>query len=282
MPATDTIKPAAGKSVLEDPVISNAEDSITYSIDGQTAYLYGNAVVTYQNLELKAKYIEFNMATKQVYACGLPDSTGKVVGRPVFKEGGQTYEMDEIHYNFDTKRAKITGVVTEQSGGFMHSKVTKMLEDQVVNLQDGKYTTCDLDHPHFYIAITKGKMIPDKKIIAGPAYLVIEDVPLPIGIPFGFFFPNTRKRQAGVILSQSMARKISGEFFLRGGGVYFAWATTWTEAYGRLLLKGLMGVTQPTTYKVRYRFSGTISLEASSYVTSDVACRTIVRITPTG
>ncbi|MEN6502589.1 MAG: putative LPS assembly protein LptD [Tenuifilaceae bacterium] len=268
VPATDTIKPAAGKSVLEDPVISNAEDSITYSIDGQTAYLYGNAVVTYQNLELKAKYIEFNMATKQVYACGLPDSTGKVVGRPVFKEGGQTYEMDEIHYNFDTKRAKITGVVTEQSGGFMHSKVTKMLEDQVVNLQDGKYTTCDLDHPHFYIAITKGKMIPDKKIIAGPAYLVIEDVPLPIGIPFGFF-PNTRKRQAGVILPEYGEENIRG-IFLRGGGVYFGMGDYMDEKLtGDYYSKGSWGLRSQTTYKVRYRFSGTISLEASSYVTSE-------------
>ncbi len=256
------------KSAIDDPVLTNADDSIVYSLDGKIAYLYGNGVVTYQNLELKANYIEFDMETKQVYASGLPDSTGKISGKPKFKEGSQSFEMEKIYYNFDTRRAKIIGVVTEQSGGFMHSAVTKKMEDDVVNLQDGKYTTCDLDHPHFYIAITKGKMIPDKKIVAGPAYLVIEDVPFPLIIPFGFF-PNTRKRAAGVLIPEYGEENNRG-LFLRNGGFYFGMGDYMDQRLTfDVYSRGSWGVRGQTSYKLRYKFSGSLNLEYSTIVTSD-------------
>ncbi|MBC7125549.1 MAG: LPS-assembly protein LptD, partial [Bacteroidales bacterium] len=256
------------KSAIDDPVITNADDSIVYSLDGKIAYLYGNGVVTYQNLELKANYIEFDMETKQVYASGLPDSTGKISGKPKFKEGSQSFEMEKIYYNFDTRRAKIIGVVTEQSGGFMHSAVTKKMEDDVVNLQGGKYTTCDLDHPHFYIAITKGKMIPDKKIVAGPAYLVIEDVPFPLIIPFGFF-PNTRKRAAGVLIPEYGEENNRG-LFLRNGGFYFGMGDYMDQRLTfDVYSRGSWGVRGQTSYKLRYKFSGSLNLEYSTIVTSD-------------
>nr|HPI45136.1 putative LPS assembly protein LptD [Tenuifilaceae bacterium] len=264
----DTVQNKAKESPIDNPIFTNAEDSIIYSIDGKTAFLYGNAIVTYQNLELKANYIEFDMEKKQVFARGAPDSTGKIVGRPTFKEGSQSFEMDSIHYNFDTKRAKITGVVTEQSGGYMHSEVTKKMEDDVVNMMHGKYTTCDAPHPHFYLAITKGKMIPDKKIISGPAYLVIEDVPFPLIIPFGFF-PNTRKRAAGLILPEYGEENNRG-LFLRGGGFYFGMGDYMDEKItGDFFSRGSWGLRSQTNYKVRYKFSGSLNLEASTIVTSE-------------
>lgn len=265
---SDSVKVAKKKSTIEDPIISNAEDSIIYAIDGKTVFLYGNAVVTYQDLELKARYIEFDMEKKEVFAKGLPDSTGNIIGKPVFKEGGQTFEMNDIHYNFDTKRAKITGVITEQSGGYMHSEVTKKMEDDVVNMKNGKYTTCDLEHPHFYLAITRGKMIPDKKIVSGPAYLVIEDVPFPLIIPFGFF-PNTRKRAAGIILPEYGEGTERG-IFLRGGGFYFGMGEYMDQKItGDIYSKGSWALYGITNYKLRYRFSGSLNLSISSNVTSE-------------
>lgn len=266
--AKDSLKNTQKKPPIDNPILTNADDSIIYSIDGKTAYLYGNAIVTYQNLELKASYIEFDMEKKQVFARGLPDSSGKVVGRPVFKEGSQSFEMDSIHYNFDTKRAKITGVVTEQSGGYMHSEVTKKMEDDVVNMMHGKYTTCDAPHPHFYLAITKGKMIPDKKIISGPAYLVIEDVPFPLIIPFGFF-PNTKNRAAGLILPEYGEENNRG-LFLRGGGFYFGMGDYMDEKItGDFFSKGSWGLKSQTNYRLRYRFSGSLNIETSTIVTSE-------------
>jgi len=258
----DSLKKPEKKSPFTDPIFSNANDSMIYSLDGKKVFLYGNAVVTYQNIELKAQYIEFDMENKEVFAKGLPDSTGKNVGRPIFKEGGNTYNMEDIYYNFGSKKAKIKGVVTEQDGGFMHGEETKMMPDKCVNISNGKFTTCDQLHPHFYIAITKGKVIPNDKIISGPAYLVIEDVPMPIGIPFGFF-PNTRKRANGIILPE-YGEEVRRGVYLRGGGYYFGIndnmdmkITGDVYSFGSWLLRN------QSSYKKRYKYSGSFNIDYS-------------------
>jgi len=145
--ASSTIKDTTvkAKPPIEDPVQSTAVDSILYSLDNKKVFLYGKAKVNYQNLELTASRIEFDMETKEAFAYGSPDSTGKIDGKPVFKEGAETFNMDSIRYNFDSKKAKIYGVVTKQGEGFLHSQMTKKMPDNSVNLIGGKYTTCDAD-----------------------------------------------------------------------------------------------------------------------------------------
>lgn len=258
----DSAKKLKKKPPFTDPIFSNAKDSTTYSLDGKKIFLYGDAVVTYQNIELKAQYIEFDMEKKEVFAKGLPDSTGKNVGRPVFKEGGNTYNMEDIYYNFGSKKAKIKGVVTEQDGGYMHGEETKKMPDNCVNISHGKFTTCDQPHPHFYIAITKGKVIPNDKIISGPAYLVIEDVPMPIGIPFGFF-PNTRKRANGIILPE-YGEEIRRGVYLRGGGYYFGINDNMDmKLTGDIYSFGSWLLRSQSTYKKRYKYSGSFNIDYS-------------------
>ena len=267
IPAKDSTKKTK-KKPFDDPIFYNAMDSMVYSLDGKKVFLYGDATVTYQNIELKAQYIEFDMGKKEVFAKGLPDSTGKNAGRPIFKEGSQTYTMEDIYYNFNSKKAKINGVVTEQDGGFMHSEATKKMADNTVNISNGKFTSCDQLHPHFYIAITKGKVIPNDKIISGPAYLVIEDVPLPLGIPFGFF-PNSRNRSNGIILPE-YGEEVNRGVFLRGGGFYLGIndnidlkITGDIYSFGSWLLR-----TQ-SNYRKRYKYSGNFNVDFSKIKTDE-------------
>ena len=180
-------------------------------------YLYGNAVVKYENMELSAAYIEYNAESNIVFAEGLPDSTGAIVGKPIFKEGTHVYRMERMHYNFNSKKAKIIGVITEEAGGFLHSQDTKLMDSKTINVSGGKFTTCDLDNPHFYIAITKGKVISGDKLIVGPAYIVLGDVPLPIG--HLCFFP--KKGQTSGILLSGYGKNRRG--FFKGMEV-FTWA----------------------------------------------------------
>lgn len=266
IPKVDTTTKAK-KEYIEDPIFYNA-DSMDFSLDGKMVYLFGNAVVTYQKLELKAKYIELNMENKEVFAKGLPDSTGKVVGKPVFKEGGQSFNMEDIIYNFNSKKAKINGVITEQSGGFMHAKVVKKMPNNESNISGGKFTSCDQVHPHFYIAITKGKVIPNDKIISGPAYLVIEDVPFPLILPFGFF-PNTKSRASGVIIPE-YGEEANRGVFLRGGGFYFGISDyvdlkLTTDIYSF----GSWAVHSQSMYRKRYRFSGNFGIDISKIKSGD-------------
>lgn len=267
IPVKDSTKKSK-KKPIDDPIFSNAKDSTVYSLDGKKVFLYGEATVNYQNIELKAQYIEFDTDNKIVFAKGIPDSTGKVIGSPIFKEGSQTFNMDDIYYNFKSKKAKINGVISEQEGGFMHSEETKMMEDKSVNISHGKFTSCDQPHPHFYIAITKGKVIPNDKIIAGPAYLVLEDVPTPLFIPFGFF-PNTRNRANGIIMPE-YGEEVRRGVYLRGGGYYFGINDNMDmKLTGDIYSFGSWLLRSQSTYKKRYKFSGNFNIDYSKIKTDE-------------
>ena len=132
--------------------------------------------------------MKINMDDKIIFAYGREDTTTKTNTRPEFTDGGSTYQMDTITYNIATEKARIKGATTQDGEGYLKGSRVKKMPDNTINIANGKYTTCDLDHPHFYLAMTKAKTIPGKKVIVGPSYLVMEDVPIYfLGLPFGFF-----------------------------------------------------------------------------------------------
>ena len=164
-----------------------ATDSSRIDIQNKKVFLYHQAQVNYEDIELQAEHIILNWNDNTVYAIGLPDSTGKIIGEPIFKEGGKTYYCESILYNFNSKKGKIKGMKTQDGEGYIHGNELKKNPDNSMFVQDSKYTTCSHDEPHFYINAKKLKIIPNKKIVSGPANLIIADVPTPLFIPFGFF-----------------------------------------------------------------------------------------------
>ena len=267
---TDTIRASKNKDkpFLEAEVDYSAKDSIVLSREDNKIYLYKNARVTYENIELTADYIEFIQDSNIVYAQGLKDSTGKVVGQPIFKEGKKTYDARFIRYNFETKKGYIRQVITEEEEGYLHSNVTKKHSNKEFHFKDGKYTTCNKDHPHFYIAITKGKVIPGEKIVAGPSYFVIGDIPLPVGIPFGFF-PVQKKQASGVIIPAYGEEQNRG-FFLRNGGYYFGISDKMDlQLTGEVYTKGTWGAHMVYRYRERYKFTSNISADFKKLVLGD-------------
>ena len=256
----DTVVPArrtAEKApVINAPINYSAEDSIVGSFDGQKVYLYNNAKVTYQQIELNAYFIELNLETKEVYAEGITDSTGVLVQKPIFKDGREQFESQTLRYNFETEKGIITEVVTEQGEGFVHSRRTKKISADAFILKDGKYTTCNADHPHYYLHLTKAKVISNNKIITGPAYMVLEDFPLyfPI-LPFGYF-PNSPTYSSGILIP-SYGEENNRGFFLRDGGYYWAASEYFDLAVrGDIYSKGSWATNVHTNYRMRYRFSG--------------------------
>ena len=211
-----------GGSFLEDIISGKNTDSLVYDVKNKLVYIYNEGDVTYQNMNLKADFMRVNMDTKEIYAYGKPDSVdGKLTStHPVFTEGQTSYTMDTITYNISSKKAKIKGVATQEGDGWLVGGSIKKMADNTINIQHGKYTTCDhTDHPHFYLAMTKAKIIPGKKIITGPAYLVMEDVPIYfLGIPEGFFPINMGPKSG--LLMPSFGEDSKG-FFIRDLGYYF-------------------------------------------------------------
>ena len=255
----DTIKVANDsiqKPVLEAVITYSAKDSIIPDFENQKMYMYKGGVINYQNIELKADYIMLDLAKKEVYAEGLPDSTGAIVGDPVFKDGNDQFESKTMRYNFETQKGIISDVKTTQGDGFVHSELTKKISKDEFLLVKGKYTTCDAEHPHFYLRMTRAKVISNKKIITGPAYMVLEDFPIyfPM-IPFGYF-PSSTTYTSGILIPTYGEEQTRG-FFLREGGYYWAASDHFDVALrGDIYSKGSWATKLHTNYKVRYKFNG--------------------------
>lgn len=248
------------KSILQTAIEYNADDSVIFSLSGHKVFLTKNAFVKYGPTELRAYYIELDLEKKEAFAYGIKDTTDTFVDTPQFKDGAEEFTCKELKYNFETGKGLVNEVITEQESGYVHSEITKRMDENTFFLKNGKYTTCDHPHPHFYVQMTKAKMIKDDKIVSGPLYLVLEDVPLPIGLPFGFF-PFSSKYSSGIILPSYGEEQRRG-FNLRGGGYYWAINDYVDMALtGDVFTNGSWGTYLNSKYKKRYRFSGSLATE---------------------
>ena len=247
------------KNALDMPVNYSAEDSITFDYVRSRAHLYGGSIVQYQNLELQADIINIAIDSSLVHATGRMDSTGNVVGKPLFKQGSDEYEPDSISYNFKSRKAYISNVYTEQGEGFMKSLDGKRDSSGTMYVAKAFYSTCDEEHPHFYLNMTRAKMRPGKDVVFGPTYLVVEDVPLPLAIPYGFF-PFKSKYSSGFIMP-TYGDETSRGFYLREGGYYFAFNDfVDAKVLGDLYTKGSWALSAQSNYRKRYRYNGNLFL----------------------
>lgn len=264
--AADTLArdTTAKKQPLEAPVIYEASDSIVFT-KGGFAYLYGEGKVNYQNIELTSALITMNMDSSVVYAQGKEDSTGVATGTPVFKEGETPYESRTMRYNFKTKKGFINTITTQQGEGYVTSQEAKKDANDNIYMRHGMYTTCDNhEHPHFYLRLSMAKVRPQKDAVFGPAQLVVEDVPLPIAVPFGFF-PFSSSYSSGFIMP-TYGDEMNRGFYLRDGGYYFAISDKMDlKLLGEIYTKGSWGLSTATNYSNRYKYSG--SFNASYLVT---------------
>lgn len=260
---TDTLsmpKKAKGqKSSLKSKVRYLAKDSLSFDIQGQKVYLYGKAELYYEDIVLKADYVEIDFKNNIVVAHGLPDSAGKMQGEPEFSEGSHTFRSKELRYNFDTKKGIIHTVITKEGDGYIHGEVIKKQDGDIMNIRTGKYTTCSLDHPHFEFRFNKSKVIPNDKIVTGPAFMTIADVPTPLFIPFGLF-PNRKGQRSGVLLP-TYGESVSRGFSFENMGYYFG-ISDYVDAEVRadLYTLGSWAVKTASRYTKRYRYNGFLNL----------------------
>ena len=259
----------AQDQTIDAPIDYNAKDSVVLMGNG-TAYLHGAGNIKYKTMELTADYIRAKMDSSTIYAAGRYDSIDdEMKGLPVFKDGEQSYESRAMSYNMKSKKAYIRHVVTEQGEGYIIADKTKKMENDELMLGGGKYTTCDdHDHPHFYLQLTKAKVKPGDYIAAGPAYLVVGDVPLPLAVPFGFF-PFTSTYSSGLIMPQFGDNSQRG-LYLTGLGYYFALSDyADLEVTGDIYTRGTWAIYGKSKYKWRYHFSGNVAINYRVDVTGE-------------
>lgn len=261
-------KPKQKKNPLTAKVEYTCNDSLIFSLKDKKAFLYQTAEIKYEKIILKSDIVEFDFDKSEVAANGKKDSLGNLSGNPVFNEGDKSFKSKFIRYNFNSKKGLIKEVITKEGEGYMHGQVIKRLPNEEVNVAHGKYTTCELDHPHFDVRFIKAKVIPDKKIVTGPAILTVADVPTPLMVPFGYF-PIKKGRRAGIIFP-AFGETAANGFFIGEGGFYFGYKDYIDFAIkGKIYTKGDLNLIGETRYKKRYKFDGSSRLSYTRNIDSE-------------
>jgi len=248
----------AKKSAISSKVEYSATDSICLDVANQRVYMYRDAQIKYDKINQEAAFIVINFNNSLLRAMPRTDSTGKKYGKPVFTEGDQSFSSEEMQYNFRTRKGLIRNVITKEGEGYLHGEVVKKMDNDVSNMRHGGYTTCNLEDPHFSIKFTKAKVIPNNKIITGPAYMSIEGVPLPLVLPFGLF-PNKRGQTSGILIP-TYGESANRGFYLENGGYYFG-INDYMELrlVGDVYSRGSWALKPVFNYRKRYKFSGTFN-----------------------
>ena len=261
----DTVVPQENKpaqkqaAFIDDKIERSCNDSTVQDFKNNKIYYYGDAKVVYGDITIEAAFIEFDFEKRTVFAKGLRDTMGKLYGAPIFLEGDKRYNSETMTFNFDTKKGIITKVFTEDAMGYIHGAKIKKLDDNTINIKSGSFTTCsNPEHPHFEFHFGKAKVIPDDKIVTGPAYFKLAETPLPIGVPFGIF-PNSKGQRNGILVP-SWGESANRGFYLENGGFYWGINDNLDlQLVGDIYTRGSWAVKPTLRYNKRYAFNGSFS-----------------------
>lgn len=253
------LRKISSDAVDQQVVYSAPGGYIKNDLVNRKATIVKNGVVNYGDIEIKADSIIFDMETNEVMAMGIKDSVGEITGKPEFKSGSEEFKSDTLRYNFKTKKAIVKNIITEQEDGLLHSRAAKLLDDGTSNIFKSTYSTCDADTPHFYINLPRAKVYPGKKIISGPGNLVLEGIPLPLYLPFGYFPIQTKKAASGILIPK-VHYEASRGYALTDGGYYFAISNYFDlTTRGSIFTNGSWMLNASSTYNKRYRYSGNLN-----------------------
>jgi len=267
--AVDTIVSNREKSFLESEVNYQAEDSIINDVASRKVYLYGQAVITYQDIRLEADRIEYDFSNYTVHAEGVQDTAGVWQGQPIFTQGESKFDAFAMDYNFKSKKAYVRQVQTEVVEGTLTGNRVKTVDNNnVIYIRKGEYCPCEDPNAKTRFKIGRLKVIKDKQIVTGPGYMAVGKIPTPLVFPFGFF-PNAEKKQAGLIFP-SYGNAPDLGYFLNDLGFYMPISDyVDTKFLVDLYSRGSYGFENITRYKKRYKYDGSFDLEYNVFKRGD-------------
>ena len=259
----DTFDLKLSKDSLTAPIEFSATDSMVLDIPNKKIYLYNNASVKYNDIDLKAGKVEMDQQTQILVATYLKDTAGKKIGRPVFKQGDNATISDSLVFNSKTQKGVSVGSFTQQGEMFVHIEKSKKISPDVFYGKNNVFTTCNLDEPHFAFRAKKVKFISKKLAVSGFTRPEFEGVPLPIGLPWGIY-PLSQGRHSGLLPPQFTVNEQYG-LGLEGLGYYKVLnenidITVRSNIYSY----GGWQLNLTPSYRKRYRYNGSLNLSIIS------------------
>jgi lipopolysaccharide assembly outer membrane protein LptD (OstA) len=254
---------------LLDKVKYTAKQYVRINRKESKLYLYDEAELYYQDMELRAGIIVLDYSKNEVTAGRIPDSLGELVQVPYFKQTNNEVNPDSLRFNFDTQKALIWNSKSAQNGMNIFAAFTKKENDSVYYIKDAKVTTGgELEDADYYFRIRKGKMVPQGKIVTGFTNMYIADVPTPVALPFAYF-PSSQKQQSG-FLFPTIGESNNRGYYLQNGGYYLALSQYFDAALtGDYYSNGSYGFRMDSKYRLMYNFSGAFSLRFENLITGE-------------
>jgi hypothetical protein len=255
----DTFNIRMSPDSLDAPVDYKAEDSMVLEVDTKKILLYGKTEVKYTDVSLSAPFLVFDQQSQVVTARMGRDSTGNVMGMAKLVQDQTTTVSDSIRFNFKSQKGLTYNSFFQQDEIYNFAEKVKKIDAQTFYAARGRFTTCNLDTPHFAFRFGKAKFVNKKVAVTGPVHPEFEDVPVPLWLPFGIF-PLQSGRQSGLIPPQFTITEQFG-IGLEGLGYYkvindYLDAKVWADIYSY----GSWRVNFSPTYRKRYRYNGSFNL----------------------
>lgn len=246
------------ESDFESIITYSARDSIFSDVRKQRVHMYGDAKLNYDGIDMFADYLMIDLEKNEVLATYTTDSTGKAIGKPLFIDNGDTLRAASIRYNFDTKKGYIQEATIKQDEYYLSMEKAKRQANEEIHFVHGKFTTCNLEEPHYHFGLSKAILIPEKRIVSGPMNLWVMGVPTPLGLPFAIIpiKDKGKDRKSGFIMPQYSIASAYG-MGVQDLGYYFPISDKFqTTAYVTAFTRGSFGVRNYSEYARKYKFSG--------------------------
>lgn len=259
IPITDTFSLKISKDSIDAPVHYEAEDSVVVLVQEKQIVLYGKTTTEYKDILLTAPKVTLDQQTQILTAVNKQDSAGYSIERAYFAQGESRFESDTIRFNFKTQKGLTKNTFTQRGEMFVHGEDIKKVDANTMFARQGRFTTCNLDEPHFAFMTNKLKVINNKLAVSGPTHPEFEKVPIPIYLPFGYF-PMSQGRHSGFLPPQ-FARNEQFGLGLEGLGYYKVLNDYFDVTLrGNIYSYGSWSANLTPTYRKRYRYNGQLNL----------------------
>jgi hypothetical protein len=253
----DTLQ--VSKDSLDAPVKYQAKDSGVLIISTKEFILYGKSTVEQKSMTLDAGVIKYDGTKQTLFAYGATDSTNNPLNKTKMQDGQNTTYSDTVAFNLKSQKGRTVNTFYTEGELFVQAQVLKKIDKDAFYGWKGRFTTCNLDVPHFAFRTRKLKMITSKLAVSGPASPEFEGVPMPIGIPFGIY-PLNRGRHSGVLAPQFTISEDYG-IGIEGLGYYKVLNDNFdVTILSKIYSYGGWSLNVAPKYIVRYKYSGTMNI----------------------
>ena len=251
----------ASEPEQEGQVNFQGKDSLTFKFgEERIATLYGSASVTHTSGQLKSGKVAMNLDRNLVSASTqTPQDT---LSQPVLLRDDDRIRSNSIAFNYKTNKGRFEVARVNVEDGNLIGTEVKNTSPHVVYLKDAKYSTCQLDHPHYYIKAAKMKVVDEQKVFFERARLYILDIPYPLIFPFGYLPGKLDQKQSGLLrptyaFQSRQSRGIGLQNF--GWFQYFNDYLT-AQASVDIFTSGTYFVDTQSRYRVRNKLNGNVQV----------------------